>query len=218
MLTAPSNRLNGPNDSMRTEIWAQLLLCAEDTRRIRDFFVEEIGIDASHITRRMHLTVYHALGPMLGVIALSEKVSVTLPAVDTRFMVMTAGGEVAQPDVEPREYKIGIRVLKRSLTMDAITDFRNRLIHNESEHVLGEHAASTRNRSAFGAPHFQPHMTVLEPGSSIPRDLTPIGARFRETIGDLTFDTFVIEIVERGSRLHGWQADLLRQWRGGKLT
>jgi len=67
-----------------TEIWEQLFLCDEDCARIRDFFMAEFSIERSYITRRMHITVYHALGPMPGVVAMSESANVILPAMDTR--------------------------------------------------------------------------------------------------------------------------------------
>jgi hypothetical protein len=96
--------------------------------------------------------------------------------------------------------------------MAAIMEYRNRLIQYESKEVLGELSSSTRNRSAFGAPHFQPHMTVLEAGNGIDRDLTPIGTRFRETLGNLSFNRFAVEIIEKDYRLENWQEALLQKW------
>jgi len=193
-------------------IWAQLFLCQEDSVRVRHFFVREIGIDPFFITRRMHITVYHAVGPIPGVVPLSERAQVALPVSDTRFMVMVPGGETARPGIDPGTRKIGIRVQKRSAAMSAIMEFRKRLVQHESEHVLGGLRSSTRNRSAFGAPNFQPHMTVLKPGSGISSDLTPIGARFRETLGILTFDRFAVEIVQEDSRLDNWRDALQSKW------
>jgi hypothetical protein len=128
-------------------------------------------------------------------------------------MLMTVGGEVAKPGAEPTNHKIGIRIQKRSVAMVAINEFRARLVRHESKEVLGSRPSTTRNRSAFGAPHFQPHMTVLEPGNGAPLDLTPMGTRFRGTLSDLTFDEFVIDITQRGCRLQNWQVDLLQKWK-----
>ncbi len=55
-------------------------------------------------------------------------------------------------------------------------------------------------------------MTVLRSGSGIPSDLTPIGARFRETLGILTFDRFAVEVVEEESRLENWRDSLQGKW------
>jgi hypothetical protein len=161
----------------------------------------------------MHLTVYHALGPIPGLVPISERTTVIVPALHTRFMLMTVGGEVAIPGVKPTDHKIGVRVQKGTPSMAAINEFRDRLIRCESEEVLGGRAPSTRNRSAFGVPNFQPHMTVLEPGNGAPGHLWEIGKRFRQMIDRLTFDRFVIDVVEEESRLQNWQADLLRKWR-----
>jgi hypothetical protein len=201
------------DDGLRTEIWAQLLLRSEDSLRIRDFFAKETGINISCASSRMHLTLYFALGRMPGVVPVSEKICITVPTIDTRFMLMTVGGEVAKPGAEPTNHKIGIRIQKRSVAMVAINEFRARLVRHESKEVLGSRPSTTRNRSAFGAPHFQPHMTVLEPGNGAPLDLTPMGTRFRGTLSDLTFDEFVIDITQRGCRLQNWQVDLLQKWK-----
>ena len=204
---------HGLDDALRTEIWAQLLLRNEDGLRIRDFFAKETGINVSCVSRRMHLSVYFALGPMPGVVPVSERICITVPTIDTRFMLMTAGGEVAKPGAEPAHHKIGIRIQKRSVAMVAINEFRTRLVQHESKEVLGNRAPSTRNRSAFGVPRFQPHMTVLEPGNGASHDLTPMGIRFRGTLVDLTFDEFVIDIRQRGRPIQKWQTDLLQKWR-----
>jgi hypothetical protein len=204
---------DAPGDMLRTEIWAQLLLRCEDSLRIRDFFAKETGINVSSVSRRMHLTVYFAIARMPEVAPVSEKICITVPTIDTRFMLMTAGGEVAKPGAEPTNHKIGIRIQKRSIAMVAINEFRARLVQHESAEVLGSRASTTRNRSAFGPPRFQPHMTVLEPGNGAPPDLTPLGTRFRETLSDLTFDEFVIDISQRARRIQNWQADLLQKWR-----
>lgn len=42
-----------------------------------------------------------------------------------------------------------------------------------------------------------PHMTLLHPGSGIDRDLTPMGVRFRELLGTLTFDRFKIDVARK---------------------
>jgi hypothetical protein len=52
---------------MRTQTWAQLFLSAADNLRIRDFLASETGIRTS-VRRRRRLTVYYALGPMLGIV------------------------------------------------------------------------------------------------------------------------------------------------------
>lgn len=180
-----------------TEIWAQLFLCDEDCARIRDFFVLEFGIKPRYVVRNMHITVYYARRPIPGVVDWCEPAHVVLSASETRFMVMAPGGENPRPELDPGKRKVGLRVHKQSVTLPAILEFRNRLLQYETRQVLGNRFPSTRRANAFGARHFQPHMAVLRAGSRIGRDLTLIGAPFRETMGNLTFDRFAISIVRR---------------------
>jgi hypothetical protein len=47
-------------------------------------------------------------------------------------------------------------------------------------------------------------MSILRPGSEIDHDLKAIGERFRQTIGDLTFDRFVVDVVTKnGTKASG---------------
>jgi hypothetical protein len=142
---------NGLDDVLRTEIWAQLMLRSEDRLRILDFFARETSINVSCVSRRMHLTVYFAAAGMPGVAPVSEKTCISVPTIDTRFMLMTVGGEVAKPGAEPTNHKIGIRIQKRSAAMVAINEFRARLVRHESRDALGGRAPTTLSRSAFGA-------------------------------------------------------------------
>ena len=181
----------------KTEVWAQLVLAEEDCRRIRDFFTLELGIKSRFIVRNMHITVYHARRPMMGVISGCEPVKIVLPAAETRFMVMAPGGENPRPELEPGKRKVGIRVHKQSSALPLILHYRNRLLEHETTKVLGRRSPSTRKRNAFGARHFQPHMTLLRAGSGIDRDLTITGVTFRSLLGNLTFDKFSIDVVSR---------------------
>ena len=79
-----------------------------------------------------------------------------------------------------------------------------RLAQYESEEVLGSRTATTQSRSAFGARHFQPHMTVLEPSKGDPSDLTPMGTSLRGTLSNLTFDEFLIDVKQRGGMIQNW--------------
>jgi hypothetical protein len=182
------------------EVWAQLCLCAEDCARVADFFVTEFRIKPNRIIRSMHVTVYHSRRPMQGVSGSSEAVEVTLPASETRFMVLAPGGENPRYYLDPRKLKVGIRIHKRSHAYATILRFRQRLVQYETNRVLGSRDPSTDKKSAFGARYYQPHMAILRrPGAQIDRDLTQIGVPFRAALGDLTFDRFRIDVVPRAS-------------------
>lgn len=181
------------------EVWAQLFLSDQDSVRISDFFTSEVGLKRSCIVRRMHITVYHARRPMLGVLSGSESTNVLLPTAETRFMVLAPGGENPRPELHPAIRMVGIRVHKQSSSLAAVLGFRDRLLQCESERILGARAPSTLTRSAFGARHFQPHMAILKAGSGIDRDLTLVGVPFRAALGNLTFDRFTISVVRRAA-------------------
>ena len=182
-----------------TEVWAQLLLSESDRSRIQDFLVSAVGVKPSRVVRNMHLTVYYARRPIPGVVSTVEPAGVLVPAQETRFMVMAPGGENPRPELEPGKRKVGIRIRRGTSAFALILGFRARLLEFETKAVLGKRPPSTQRRNAFGARYFQPHMALLRAGSGIDGDLTKIGKAFREVLGTLTFDTFVIDVVTRRS-------------------
>ena len=145
----------------------------------------------------MHLTVYYSRRPIPGVRAHSEPAHVVIPANDFRFMVMWPGGENPRPELDPCEFTIGVRLHKRSEALPVVLDYRQRLLEHETRRLLGSRAPSTTRTSAFGARQYQPHMSILRPGSSVNRDLTRIGVPFRQTLGKLKFDLFVVDVVAK---------------------
>jgi hypothetical protein len=180
-----------------TEVWAQLVLADADAERVRAFLCGPCGLKPQAIVRRMHVTVYHARRPMTGVVPLEEPANVVVAAHDTRFMVMAPGGENPRPEFDPGRRTVGIRVRRPSNSYSAILDYRKRLLRHETQSVLGGRRPSTHNRSAFGARYFQPHMALLRPGSGVARDLSRLGVQFREGAGELTFDRFLVDIVQK---------------------
>lgn len=181
----------------RTEVWAKLMLSDQDAGRLHDFFVREFNVKPGRIVSSMHITVYHCRRPMRGLAPLSEAAHVVLPVADTRFMVMVPGGENPRPELNPALLTVGIRVHRQSDVLQEIRQYRRRLLEFETPHVLGRRPPSSDKWSAFGARAFQPHMSILRPGSHVDRNLNHIGALFRDTIGDLTFDRFVVEIQSK---------------------
>ena len=182
------------------EVWAQLQLAASDEARLRSFLVSACGVPPKRIAARMHVTVYYARRPMPGLAPSTEPAIVRVPAVDTRFMVLAPGGENPRPELDPARRKVGIRIRRNTDAMNSILTYRQRLLDVETDQVRGARKPSDRRRNAFGARHFQPHMTLLLAGSGIGRELRPIGEAFRASVGDLTFDRFVVDVVRRNER------------------
>jgi hypothetical protein len=177
------------------EIWAQILLSKEDCERIKEFLVAEVGINQGFVIPNMHLTFYHSQVLIPEIKPTEKDIYIILPASETRFMVMVVGGENPLPGVDPGMNKIGIRIQRRSSVVDEIIEMRNELSRYETREILGDRSPSSRKKSAFGSRYFQPHISLLKPGSGISSDLTVIGQLFREKIGDLVFDKYKIDIV-----------------------
>lgn len=185
--------------SHTTEVWAKLYLCQEDRDRIREFFMRKFGIKRRCIVNNMHITTYHARRPLPGLNSSSEAVSVIIPGTDFRFMVLAPGGENPRPELDPSMRKVGVRVHRRSTGRAEILRLREKIICFETPGILGARRPSNHARNAFGARNFQPHMTMLRPGSDIGRDLRIQGEAFRKEIGFLNFDRHTIEIVAKAN-------------------
>jgi hypothetical protein len=143
----------------------------------------------------MHITVYHSMVELPGVVPISESILEGISASETRFMVMTGGGEAPRPGVRPGSKPVGVRIHPKSPSYLLVQSYRQRLVAYETAAVLGPKRQSTHNRSALAAsPDYQPHMLLLRAQSPIPDDLKVVGARWREQIGELTFDTFLVDV------------------------
>jgi hypothetical protein len=138
----------------KADVWAQLWLCAQDRARVRDLLASEGVVKRDQILPRLHVTVYHARRPMPGLLASTEPVSIIVPIAETRFMVLTPGGENRRPELEPAHHKVGIRIQKKNSARDELQAFRDRLLRYESKEVLGIRRPSTHVRNAFGARWF----------------------------------------------------------------
>lgn len=184
----------------KTEIWAQLVLATKDRDRIAKFLIEEFGVKERSIVKQMHMTVYHARRPLPRITDLSEASTVRIASEDFRFMVLAPGGENPRPELVPSKLRVGLRLHRQSLAREAVAYYRNRLAMYEDWRVLGTRRSSTMATSAFGPRWFQPHVTLLLPGSKIENDLTTVGTRFRAEMGQLLFDQFVIDVVKRDTQ------------------
>jgi hypothetical protein len=178
----------------KVAVWAKLMLAKEDQLRIKHFFSDEFGIPARKVLKRMHISVYHSRRPMKGLVPTQESINLELSVAETRFMVMYPGGENPRSDINPANHAIGIRLHKQSNSIESVREFRSRLLEYESNQVLGKRNPSTHNRSAFGARNFQPHMSLLKPGSVLDDNIKEIAAEFRKEFETLKFDRFVTDI------------------------
>jgi hypothetical protein len=174
-------------------VWAIFWVSATSCREIRHFLLDQWGIKASAVVRGLHLTAYHARCKLHGVSNTRERVDIQIDTAETRFMVMTPGGESPRDDVHPNDRKCGIRLKPQNSAMSAILAVREQFYGLETEEVVGERRRSSPRRNAFGAHAFQPHITLVLPGSGVARDLKPLGAAFRQAIPHIHLDSLTIE-------------------------
>lgn len=183
----------------RTEIWAQLKLCADDCKRVRELLITELGFDRRFVFRDFYLRVYYARRPLRGVGSVTEVAHVVLPVAATRLMVLAPGGENPRPELDPATHMIGFRIQRANPARSVIMEYRARLLVHESVRVRGRRLPSDHRWNAFGARHFQPHFALLRPGSGVGRDLRLVGVPFRERFKELAFDQFVIKVIRKES-------------------
>jgi len=165
-------------------------------QKLEDFFVENYPMKRKRIKKEMHLTIYHARRPLMGLNNHIKDISVRIDSHDLRFMVMVPGGENKRPDVNPETSPIGLRVTRQSAAMKRILGLRQQFLEYETPNALGQRKPSTARRNAFGARHFQPHITVLWSGKELGDDLSPAGVKFRSTVDYIHFDRLIVDCKE----------------------
>lgn len=178
----------------RVAVWAYLWLSKEDESRIFRFLTDNWEVPRAAVVKGMHLTVYHARRELMGVEEIAASASVTIDVSESRFMVMAPGGENPRPELQPAQRQIGIRIGKRDSAREHILAFRRQFYSYETPRVIQARTPSSDYKSAFGARHYQPHVTLLRAGSLVERDLTLLGTAFRQRFNRLHFDRFEVRI------------------------
>ncbi|CAM3929537.1 hypothetical protein MUGA111182_17780 [Mucilaginibacter galii] len=174
------------------EVWANFRVAKKSVDHIREFFINEIGVQPESLVKNLHLTVYHSRRPMPNVKETKVSCILSVDTMETRFMVLAPGGENPRPDLIPADRKIGIRIHRTSQLRIPIEKYRSRFFLHENRRILGKRKPSTKLKSAFGARHFQPHIALLLPGNNMPLDLKTIGDAFRDYVQEIHFDQFQI--------------------------
>lgn len=176
----------------RHSVWAMLFVARESEDAIRRFLMRDMGLRSGLLHQRLHVTVYHARRALAGLTDCEEPVALEIPAEDLRFMAMAPGGENPRPEIDPSRSHIGVRIRRTSSATEAIRGFRARFYPLETLDVVGIRRPSSHRRNAFGARHFQPHITLVRPNNGLDRDLKLIGTAFRAAIRGIRFDRFVV--------------------------
>ena len=179
------------------EVYATLWVTRTCEEQIARLLFNECGIRKGTIQRGLHLTVYYARRPLPGLIEESQLVHINADVDETRFMVLSPGGENPRPELEPHRRSVGIRLTRRNQAIAEIQQLRKSIYQLETDEVIGNRTATTASKSCFGARHYQPHIKLLRPGSGINRDLTEIGRIFRSEIERIEFDKFKIKFKDK---------------------
>ncbi len=175
----------------KSQTWAFLNVSEQSAHQIRKFFIDRMGLNSSIVEKELHLTVYFAEFVSPSIIEMVEKCNIEFETEFTRFMVLKPGGENANPLILPDDHKIGIRVNRKSDLRKIIEEYRQRISKFENQEMLNNKKNSTRSKSAFGNPNFQPHITLLKRGHGL-TELSLVGRDFRDEIKSITFDRFKI--------------------------
>ena len=182
----------------RVEIYALLHVSCESERQIRRFLTQQAGIKGRAVRSGLHLTVYYSRRMLPNTFDANRGVEITANATETRFMVMAPGGENPRNELVPKRKSVGIRLTRRNIAIPEIQNLRRSLYERETTEIIGSRKPTTAWTNCFGARHFQPHITLMYPGSGVDDDLSKLGELFRKEIKLVRFDRF--EIVIRNHR------------------
>lgn len=174
-------------------VYALLWLNRPSTSSLYNVLVAA-GLHPNAIETRFHLTVYHARRIIPGLKPFRRHVSIRCDVAETRTMVLVPGGENPRPGVFPSHQSLALRLTRRNAAIPEIHKLRDELTAMETPMILGTRHSSTRNRNAFGARAYQPHIKICKPGNQAPEDLRIIGNHIRQELGFLDFDRYEVRI------------------------
>ena len=178
-------------------VFGILRVSPECTERIHRVLRDDCALPSSKLTDGLHLTVYHARRRLRGLRPSITELSIRADVSETRFMVMAPGGENPRPELNPSRRSIGLRLTRRNTAIPQIQALRAEFIKCETPVVLGRRPPSTASSNAFGARHYQPHITLLRPRPRVQLDLHRIGQIFRKQLQWIDFDQLETKIVSR---------------------
>ncbi|WP_271618937.1 hypothetical protein [Bradyrhizobium sp. CCBAU 51745] len=151
----------------RHSVWAMLFVARDSEDAIRRFLMHDMGLRSAHLHERLHLSVYHARRAIPGLKDCEEPITIEVPSEDLRFMAMAPGGENPRPEIDPARCHVGVRIRRTSTATGAIRALRARFYPLETLDVIGVRQPSNHQRNAFGARHFQPHVTLIRPNNGL---------------------------------------------------
>ncbi|MDC0418896.1 hypothetical protein OAM15_04650 [Pelagibacteraceae bacterium] len=175
-------------------LYALLWVDKDSEKEISDVLKYKCGVGEEHIQRRMHLTIYHSRRRLIEIKRSKTYETIKVDVKETRFMVLSPGGENPKKNIDPNNNPVGIRLTKRNIAIPRLVQLRRSLYKNENENVLKNRRHRTTDwKNAFGSNHFQAHILMIRPGNRIDKKLTNIGKIFRQELKYIYFNKFEIK-------------------------
>jgi hypothetical protein len=182
--------------SLQHQVWAMAYLDAESEDHLRAFLASRPEIVTRRIRQDFHVTIYHARRSLPGLLPYIREIDVRLPVAEMRFMPLVPGGENPRNDIDPTQAPVGLRI-RRGPGRSEIETLRAEFYAYETVDILGQREPSSPKSNAFGARHYQPHLTITRPGGVTVRDLRPIGEALRSHLEWLRLDRLCVELRQR---------------------
>ena len=187
---------------MLSKLYCSLELCKSTSIEINKFF-KDWGLNEKCLFNTHHLTIYEI--PILkhDVLTknedqlqsiLSHQLINQYSSDETRFMVMSPGGDNPNNKKSVHRSKVGIRFTKRSPLFDELDSLRQKLSFLDNQALALLSSTTGRNSNAFGIKNFKPHLTLINRNNNLPNNLFEIGAAFREHISELIFSEIKLEV------------------------
>lgn len=176
---------------------AMIFVSKESEEEVHSFFRSEWDIVRSKLRRNLHLTIYHARRALSGLESVTRREALSIPTQHFRLMVMAPGGENPRPDIDASKHSIGARLQRQADQFDHILERRAYFYQFETPDVIGNRKPSNHRRNAFGARHFQPHVSLLGRGALPDALVTEVGRSFRRSISAIHFDEYRITCRSR---------------------
>ena len=187
---------------MFSKLYCSLELSKTTSIEINNFF-KDWGLNEKCLFNTHHLTIYEI--PILKheVLTnnedrlqsiLSHQLKNHYASVETRFMVMSPGGDNPNNKKSVHHSKVGIRITKRSPLFDEIDSLRQKLSFLDQQAFPLTSSITGRNNNAYGIKEYKPHVTLINRNNNLPNNLFTIGAAFREHISELIFSEIKLEV------------------------